>query len=1378
MKLACFSTPAFALALFVSATFSNAVMFDVNSTNSYAMPGRVPAPVDVKQSILETKDWKTEPSPDNRPGEYFLRFNTPVSNATVIAYDSGTASYLAGGKWLELDASQNSDLKLRVLPLPANVGVDAIRFVVPAKLKTNRDGGTSYETQLSPLSLMPFRGINIAADASVVASSADKPSQGFRPQPWLNKPETLVDGFVDARRNFFSAPRETEITPDKPETVLLAWDTAREISAIAVLRGQDEKGLGENAVEVYTGKGDPRFSLNPKDWAPIPGIWSSEGSLRSIQWFCFGPTVKSNGLRLKTIGGVRQISLGEIVVLQNLGMMPTPKVKSSTQTGVPISFSIPSRGKVTLQIRNANDEVVANPVAGVEFEAGEHTAYWNLDDLDGNPVLDPGTYLWRGLYVPGLKVEYQHTYYPTPLAHVAWQTPDKAGGWLADHEPPRTICRGIDGTLWLGAFAEAGDSIVQVNAKAEKIWGIDRIWVAIPQEICTDGDFYYGFCEGAWIKDAQAIIQVNQKTKASRKIFQRTIPKTNTNGSTVLSGPTGFQVVGNRAFVSFGASDEIQVFDIAKGLAGPWRGFGWDVAYKQFDDQQPVLLKEIFIPSPGRLRRYGDDKLVTTTGKDIVTIDLETYRVDRLVAGKLHNPLGLGVDTKNKNIYVGEGEPLHQVFGFDAKGNLVATLGKLGRRKIGPFDFDDLEAPFGVEVAEDGRVWVMEHTDYVKRVSLWNPETAHCVKDVVGPTPYGGGGSIDPENENRLFHKGIEFSRNPTTGDVKIVNLIYRPDTPEFAKFSGSDYPSYAFRTGNKNDAVGSRLWFTSHMQPHGHPSLVLWEYKGDHVQPVAAVGTAIALRRAYEEAPPKKGDKADRDDTSFLLKHFPDYDTESKFFTWTDLNDDGNLQTNEVAFGKLEYDGKLLTEASAAWNWRMNDHFIAAANAGNNRIVFFTPKGFSEQGYPIYDVPRNTVAGNGQALMPDSKGNAIVLGGPMTSLTPEGEIRWKYRNEWPGLHAGHLTTALGDEPGVLIAPTRIWGIVPVNDDIGEVVAFNSNLGCTYLMTAEDGLFIDRVFRDQRVGLLWNTVAPPSPDVLAETSLYDEHFGGTLQKIHCTDGIDRYYYVCGKNHCSVVELSGLNDIRRLRGSTLNVTPQQISDAQAERQRLAARSVEPKILTVSKVATGDITIDGNAKEWPKERTEGFALAYDDERLYVLFQGQDDRATFENKGANPMELFKTGDVVDVMLQTDSSAAPTRMSAESGDMRLSFSIYEGKPVCVRYDFVVPGYKGERVPFSSPWRTTWCDRVGFIDAAKIQIQRRNGYFTLEASVPLTDIRLSPKKLGSTRGDVGRVMSDDSGTRATRRVYWANKNTAILSDLPSEAALQPDLWGLFRFSE
>jgi len=181
--------------------------------------------------------------------------------------------------------------------------------------------------------------------------------------------------------------------------------------------------------------------------------------------------------------------------------------------------------------------------------------------------------------------------------------------------------------------------------------------------------------------------------------------------------------------------------------------------------------------------------------------------------------------------------------------------------------------------------------------------------------------------------------------------------------------------------------------------------------------------------------------------------------------------------------------------------------------------------------------------------------------------------------------------------------------------------------------------------------------------------------------------------------------------------------------------------------------------------------------VMFSGRDDRAVFENKGANPTELFKTGDVIDVMLQTQDGLDANRTTAGRGDIRLTFSMFEGKPICVFYDYDVAGIdKGQ--PFSSPWRTEWIDKVASIPEAKIEISRAGQSYCLEAAVPLKVIHLDPNALGKTTGDVGRVLSDQTGSAAAARVYWANKNTNIMSDLPSEAALQPNMWGMFVFQK
>ena len=71
---------------------------------------------------------------------------------------------------------------------------------------------------------------------------------------------------------------------------------------------------------------------------------------------------------------------------------------------------------------------------------------------------------------------------------------------------------------------------------------------------------------------------------------------------------------------------------------------------------------------------------------------------------------------------------------------------------------------------------------------------------------------------------------------------------------------------------------------------------------------------------------------------------------------------------------------------------------------------------------------------------------------------------------------------------------------------------------------------------------------------------------------------------------------------------------------------------------------------------------------------------------------------------------------------------------------------------------------------EHANGLFTLRAVLPLSSIA---KKLpAETRFDVGRITGDPSGTVSVERIYWSNKATALMSDRPTQAGVEPRLWG------
>ena len=1257
--------------------------------------------------------------------------------------------------------------RLEVTPLDAG----ATNFTVEVARRPVRGKGGAVEMKaVKPFChFLPERVVNVAPWAHVTVSSKGELSRGFRPTPGQNVPESLVDGRVNETKNFAFAKREKPPTEQDPEWVVLDWPRAIPVSGLFVMTGVWESFPRHERVfvEAYAGAGDPRIDAAATSWRTLAGTWSPEPQNELANFRCWrswtaAEPATARALRLRFTGGGWNLhgrkceipvpGLGEIAVLMPW-TKPGAPLRRAKGEGAAIDFEMPFAGAATIQVRDAKGRVVANPVTDVAFGAGRQTATWDLTDIDGAPVLEPGVYTWRGVAIPPLEVNYRYCYYPVgiPPDRRPWMTEDKTGGWLADHDPPRGVVRDGD-DMWLNAWAEYGDSVIRTDIDMKKKWGETRFWLAVPQEICVDDGFAYGYSQAGWNGTDEEIIRIDPRHGyQNRKVFLKKNPppekgKKATNFFAVTV--SGFQVVGDLAFVALGVENRVCVYDISKGNAGPYRPFSWATVNTQFEELKPVLVKEIALAAPGRLRRYGKDKLLTTSGADVVTIDLKTFAVEKLFATGIDAKiLGCGVGDDG-TIWVGAGEPLHQVFGFDARGRRVQTLGKPGKRRVGRWDNDDLEEPAGVEVDAKGRVWVAEHTQWEKRVSVWDPKTARCVRQVLGPTQYGGDGCIDPEDETRLFYRGLEMKRDLRTGEVTPVNLVYRPDDPSLPRLSDGDYPSYCFRAEGK-------LWFTSYQPPHGHPQCVLWQHQGDRVRPVAAVGAVRGITNAVPSLVAAPG----------------------TLYAWTDLNADGKIDADEVKTRVLTVDGKPIPGLGVGWNWRMNERFELACMTDiyqKGRMVYFRPTGRTPQGYPVYDVPAETKPGllQTQGVQTDAKGNVIALGKTVSSLTPEGVERWRYRNQWPGLHAGHATTAAGNEPGVLIAPTRMWGVVPTAGEAGEVAAFNSNLGCSYLMTADDGLYLGRIFRDQRVAAtVWNMNGVPDARTMAETSLYDEHFGGTFERVRGADGRFHYYYVVGKGQCGVVELTGLDGVKRLKGGTFEVTAEMIAAAQARAVREAAKKNEAKVAAIPKADA--------AGAWKRAKEtvvyDGIRLAYDATNLYVRSAKDDPLAPFANKGANPFELFKTGDTLEVMLRT--RAKKSAKGLQPGDKRILVSEFEGKPVVVLYDYKAPGAPAAgRVAFSSPWRTAWVDRVAVLDGAKVSVRRAGARVEVEAAIPWAQIGFDPAKLPETLGDVGRVNSDASGTRAASRAYWSNKNTAIMSDLPTEVLSEPDLWGTFRF--
>ena len=1051
-------------------------------------------------------------------------------------------------------------------------------------------------------------------------------------------------------------------------------------------------------------------------------------------------------------------------------VLPGAKVPVLPTGVVPITFTMPASGYATIQVLDEHGAVVQNVAAGQAFSAGKQTVWWDLSTVDdfwppftkSRPFLWeppkgvqtmalPGKYRWRGLWRPALSLEYKFSYYPLKEHGLPWITADLTGGWLGDHQAPQDVVRS-GSTMWVGAFNEAGHCLLQADSKMKKLWGSTRIDLACPKVLATDGDNIYFVEEGGWLGFAQqrvTAIELNRATKAARRLFVISSDEKRPPGEDV-KGVTGFAVRGSRAWITCRDTNNVLICDLTDNLSGK------SLALK--------VVKSIPLDQPGRLRPYDGTRLAAVSGTQVVLIDMETGAVTPVVTG-LVNPMGLAVDAQGR-IYVGEMAPVHQVKVFTPDGKLLRTIGKGGQHEVGPFEPQKLESPAGLDVDANGNVWVCEANDGLRRTSVWDPD-GRCVNQVLGSAVYGGGATgIDPEDANRVFYNGQEFRRDPKTGIVRLVNLIWRYDDQRYDRFVeqrphnfGGPSPSYPFWHNGK---LFFSLWGAYGM---GEVT-VLWVYDKDQVRPVAACGKI----------------------PDWLRERLGDAAKGMRIFAWTDTNDDGRVQANEVQLSPL-------ADGGAVWGVRMNDRFEVAFSTvvGDVGAAFFRVARFTPEGYPVWTLPteykmvpnlRTWDPSEVQSVCTDKHGNAVLISPYILSLRPDGGLNWRYPCRWPGLHAGVNTTASGVEPGVLIAPLRFYGSGVVNDEVGEVLCMGTDFGATDLITA-DGLYVGRVFQDCRRGDAWAFNQPPGPQQLANVSLGGEHFGGSFQRVKDTDGRYHFRYVAAGDNvsCNVTELHGLEQTHRVAGASLTVTAAQWLAAERLRQQRATEVLEPKRLTVSHL--DHVTIDGKADEWRAAQAvstataDGFTLGYDDKNLYVLYEGTGGHATFQNAAtsANFAEAFKHGDVVDVMLTTKGGLSPDRGDAGEGDIRLSFAMVDGKPTAILYDYVLPGTpKNQRYAFSSPWQTVYVDRVVRLTDARMAITRAVDRFTLEAAIPLASIHLDPARTPTIKGDVGIVVSDQTGTRSVDRIYWSNPNTKITTDLPSEARLEPNLWGTLTF--
>lgn len=1328
------------------------------------------------------------------------------------------AQRIRDGKIITDEFKTNNEFTTWILPPGTRTG--ALRLTHTAQATDK-----SFSGWLGGVYVLADRYLNIAPQAQAIVRSTTEQADRIHDE------SNFLGGWENMPR--YGGARAKSIVED-PEWMMLAWPKPTALNGIVL------QSPGFNSAELYAYKGPegsyPRDARD-SDWEKLTEITNLKTLYPiplSINWVDFGKTVTTRALRLRITRpfveqgehphlqgndcGGKRIWLGEWLALKPLGgdaletVLPPVKKKVPQNLLIPVKFTLSEDGFVTLVIEDKDGKRVRNLVSETPFPKGENIAWWDGTDDLGRDVgaarhglysipaqfVAPGEYSVRGLWRKAL-----HTYYEFGVynnGNPPWNVMDHTGAWMANHCAPMSALYlpaekspTKAPAVFLGAYATEGtDGIIWVDLNGKKMGGlvwIGGLWTAAPYLARDDGPqadpAVQAYVASVGEGENKATLQLrvtgfsHNMSNVQKPSFLHAFaaPPVKAGENVDRGGEIGGLAVRNHMAVCSLTRANRLIFA---------------------DGKEGKLLGDVPLDSPRGSIFEPNGNLLILSGRQLLRFKnvqgpaLPPPQV--VVASGLEEPVGITLDAEGK-IYISDRGASHQVKVFTAQGKYVRAIGRPGVPRAGAYDPLHMNNPRGMTVDSNQHLWVTEEDSLPKRISQWTLE-GKLVKAFYGPPKYGGGGTLDPQDKTRFYYAEeagtMEFKLNWKKGTFALANILYRPGPGDLKipKGFGSMPPeTVLYRHAKKHFAFKKQpRYFTNcyNSNPTGGSSVAfIFKEANGVIHPVAGMGWAYgwdvlkgdAFKARWPEGVDLKGNPW----------------VNQAFFIWSDANDDGHVQPDEVAFQKAANAGITILP-----------DFSCCVAFYDGKSMKFPPVGFTDAGVPQYDIARGQVLADGvqpgassggcQSLVDEDANTVVTLG--IGSFSPfsvsgakNGVAVWSYPSLWPGLHASHESPA-PDRPGQLIGTTRLLGgfVKPKGSDAGSVWAMTTSLGSVYLFTS-DGLFVGTPFNDCRVNPVIAMPVAKRGMSLDNLSLNGENFWPTM-----TQTSDGMIYLVNGNDSVIIRLEGLETIRRIPSAPLTVTAGDLQKAQAyllEVERQRQREEQGGGVLHVTLAPSAPTVDGQLEDWSngdwveidKRGTAAFFDSYSKPydirgavsvaagKLFAAWKtGMPEILT--NSGEMPIAPFKTGGTLELMMAANPEADPKRKEPVAGDMRLTVTRVKGKTLAMLYRPVAPESRTPKVPFSSPWRTIRFDRV---DDVSDQVQLADdGKGNYEISIPLDVIGLKPQPGMRIQGDIGILRGNGSVTIA--RTYWSNKATGIVSDVPSEAELMPAFWGVWEF--
>ncbi|MEI6520457.1 MAG: PQQ-binding-like beta-propeller repeat protein [bacterium] len=990
---------------------------------------------------------------------------------------------------------------------------------------------------------------------------------------------------------------------------------------------------------------------------------------------------------------------------------------------VNIPLNMPEDGYVSLNIKNGDGQVVRQLLSAAFLTKGKHEIPW--DGLTNLNHKQPGVVVPAGNYSWEAIYHKDINMQLVGWAHNGGRAPYEStgGNWGGDQGNP--IAVDTDGTsMYLGwSGAEAGRALVATDLDGNVRWRHKRGGFGNARLVAVDGGIVY-------IYDRQQGDNVIYRLNANKGDYSswKGTDDATLNITKLLNADTppilnGMFAVNRKLIVSTG--DTVAVIDDSTG----------------------TLIRQIAVPGASDLEVGKDGKLYVVSMKSkVLKVDLDVDKVETIVDG-LTNASGLALDADGQ-IYVGVGDPDNQVKVFGVDGKPVRTIGKTsGRALFGPWEQDGMHFVQGLRIDAQGKLWVMENDSHPRRISVWDAKTGKFVKEFFGPTDYGAqGGAISPLDPYTMVGHGCEWKLDKATGRASCVGVFHRGGMMNARFGIGTNGRLYL--------AIGDDAHKTNPVYIYERISAGNWKLR-----------------------------------TSFTAIN----DARNKLIgakVWSDINDDQLVQDEEVKTYNIELNGWI-----TGWYMPMTQSLIFYG--GVYRIAV---TGYTACGAPLYDLSLakkmpapddiNIRGGMGAQRGSGSEdGKLAIYNGRYGANNSDfvcydiesGKQVWSYPNTYVGVHGGHQ--APPKQTGLIRAAYDIVGTAKLPDPIGDIFVIATDKGEWHILTGE-GYYLTSLFESDPMKIKWPDQAVPGA-MMNNTppGMGAEDFGGSM--IYTKDG--QLYIQAGKTAFVNIKVNGLDTVKKLDKGTLTVTPENLVQANAFREKLLQQVVGNKQETVKKLTvafTGDIRkdfADNNTMKFAKSPSAGVeaTISYDDNNLYLGWQVNDD-SPWVNGATEPAVMYALGDTVDFQIGTDPKADKKRTEAVMGDLRLSIGYFQGKSTAVVYRRVSSEKdKAPRKFYSGVVKSGYqMDSVKVLDSAKInvKIDAKRKMYTVEAAIPLADIGLTPAPGLKLYGDFGATHGDQAGTDTILRTYWNNQFTGLVADEVFELKMEPNHWGILNF--